>query len=228
MYPMISSVTGRRPASLFNRTFATSLLLHAGALLAAVTLADQNVPPPPPPAIEISLGVAPTPVPAAKTPEPTPPKPQQHPQNRLQPHLPVIASKAPLADAPVVASEPAPPREEQPAPPAAGPVASASAPTGKVNPQAAGNDALPYVIDGPAPPYPPDARAAGREGKVRVKVLISETGRVQDIVLAQSSGNQSLDDAALAALKRWRFRAAVRDGQTIAAWVVVPVLFKLH
>lgn len=86
----------------------------------------------------------------------------------------------------------------------------------------------PYVIKGPPPAYPRDARSKGLTGKVRVKVLISERGTVEDAVIAQSSGHVSLDDAARQGLHRWLFSPAYRDGRAVAAWVVVPVVFKLE
>jgi protein TonB len=87
---------------------------------------------------------------------------------------------------------------------------------------------LPYVIKGPPPAYPRDARSKGLTGKVRVKVLISELGTVKDAVIALSSGHSSLDDAARQGLQRWLFNPAYRDGRAVAAWVVVPVQFKLE
>ncbi len=70
--------------------------------------------------------------------------------------------------------------------------------------------------------------AQAEEGKVRVKVLIGENGTPGEIQLAESSGNTSLDEAALTALCRWRFQPALRNGQPVLAWVTVPVIFSLR
>lgn len=86
---------------------------------------------------------------------------------------------------------------------------------------------LPYLIASPPPAYPADARLKGWTGRVRVRVLISEQGTVRDTVIAVSSGHACLDDAALKGLRRWLFHPAYQDGRAIAAWVIVPVLFKL-
>ena len=88
--------------------------------------------------------------------------------------------------------------------------------------------ALPYVIKGPPPAYPREARAKGWTGKVRVRVLISEQGTVKDAVIALGSGHAGLDEAARQALQRWLFSPAYKEGRAVAAWVVVPVLFKLE
>jgi protein TonB len=86
---------------------------------------------------------------------------------------------------------------------------------------------LPSVISGPPPVYPRDARSQGLTGKVRLRILISKQGTVQDVVIAHSSGHVSLDDAARHGLRHWRFNPAYQNGHAVAAWVVVPVLFKL-
>lgn len=87
---------------------------------------------------------------------------------------------------------------------------------------------LPYVIKSPPPVYPRDARLHGWEGTVRVRVLISESGTVKDTVVVASSGYESVDAAALNGLRRWLFSPAYKDGQPVAAWVVVPVIFDLE
>jgi TonB family protein len=51
------------------------------------------------------------------------------------------------------------------------------------------------------------ARVRGEEGVVQVLVTLREDGRVREAVVDGSSGFPSLDDAALRALRRARFRA---------------------
>lgn len=86
---------------------------------------------------------------------------------------------------------------------------------------------LPYVIDGPPPSYPEEARLRGWEGTVRVRVLILEKGVVGDTAIVQSSGYGSVDQAAVNGLRRWRFSPAYQGGRPVPAWVVVPVIFEL-
>jgi|GEM_PF-5303057 len=86
---------------------------------------------------------------------------------------------------------------------------------------------LPSVVAGPPPPYPWEARSKGWMGKVRVRVLISEQGTVKETVVVSSSGHESLDDAARQGLRHWLFQPARKDGRYVAAWVVVPVSFRL-
>jgi len=60
------------------------------------------------------------------------------------------------------------------------------------------------------PAYPPAARTLGAAGKVEVKVVISETGRVIDA--SAISGPMILRPAATAAASQWLFNPATRDG----------------
>ena len=77
------------------------------------------------------------------------------------------------------------------------------------------------------PRYPPHALRMEIEGRVVVRALVGENGRPQEVSVLTSSGDASLDQSALDAVKHWRFAAARRDGMPVRAWVKVPVDFKL-
>lgn len=53
----------------------------------------------------------------------------------------------------------------------------------------------------PNPPYPEDAQNAGIGGKVSVEYEVADDGRGKNAVIVKSSGNASLDNAALRAAK---------------------------
>lgn len=82
-------------------------------------------------------------------------------------------------------------------------------------------------IDVVSPLYPPRCRRLGIEGVVRVRVLVGERGRPLEVVVGRSSGDPSLDEAALDAVRKWRFEPAKRDGTPIRAWAIVPIEFRL-
>ena len=79
----------------------------------------------------------------------------------------------------------------------------------------------------PAPSYPGIARRRGWEGTVEFKVRVLASGEVAELVLKNSSGYKSLDDAARRAIVRWRFTPAEHYGKIVESWVVVPVRFVL-
>jgi protein TonB len=77
------------------------------------------------------------------------------------------------------------------------------------------------------PIYPPRCLRMGIEGSVRVRVLVGEDGRPQEVTLGRSSGEAALDQAAMDAVRYWRFEPARRDGLPVRAWAVIPIEFKL-
>jgi protein TonB len=83
------------------------------------------------------------------------------------------------------------------------------------------------LVDMKPPVYPPRCLRRGIEGRVRVRVLVGENGRPQEVTIGESSGESALDQAALEAVREWRFEPAKRNGVPVRAWAVVPVEFKL-
>lgn len=77
------------------------------------------------------------------------------------------------------------------------------------------------------PDYPPSCRRLGIEGTVRVRVAVGKDGRPREVTVKASSGDTALDEAALTAVRQWRFEPARRDGEPVPATVVVPIQFRL-
>jgi protein TonB len=77
------------------------------------------------------------------------------------------------------------------------------------------------------PVYPATSRRMGEEGTVRVRVLVDERGRPTTVNVMTSSGFSRLDQAALEAVKRWRFVAATDGNRPIQTWTQVAITFKL-
>lgn len=82
-------------------------------------------------------------------------------------------------------------------------------------------------LNNPAPTYPPLSRRSGEQGRVLLKVLVSENGLAESVQLDTSSGHEKLDRAAIEAVKRWSFVPAKRSNQPVSAYVLVPVKFSL-
>ena len=80
----------------------------------------------------------------------------------------------------------------------------------------------------PPPVYPNAARRREQQGTVTVRVLIGADGSVERAEVAESSGFDSLDDAALDTVRsRWRFVPARHGGLAVESWVLVPIRFAL-
>ena len=203
---------------------------------AAPTPAPPSPPAEPPP--------APKPPPPKPEPKPEPPpKPAPRPVSRPAPpeptrtivsESPKAAEDAPTAPPPPVPAPPAAPVETLPAPVAVAPPAAAAAvapapaaaaaPAGPVT-SAPRFDAA-YLAN-PPPAYPMISRRLGEEGRVMLRVFVEADGRPSKVELRDSSGFGRLDDAALRAVRGWRFVPARRGDEAVAAWVLVPINFTL-
>lgn len=82
-------------------------------------------------------------------------------------------------------------------------------------------------LNNPRPAYPLAARRRGDQGTVLIRVLVTADGVAASVGLEKTSGHPSLDEAALAAVKSWRFIPARQGGQAIESPYVVPVVFRL-
>lgn len=80
----------------------------------------------------------------------------------------------------------------------------------------------------PKPPYPPQSRRLGEQGRVVVRVLVGPDGLAQRGQIHQSSGHTRLDQAALATVLQWRYVPGRRAGVPEAMWFDVPVNFVLE
>ena len=80
----------------------------------------------------------------------------------------------------------------------------------------------------PPPAYPAIARRHEQQGTVTIRVLVGIDGLVQRAEIAESSGFDVLDEAAIETVRRrWRFIPARRAGTAIESWVLVPIRFAL-
>ncbi len=83
-------------------------------------------------------------------------------------------------------------------------------------------------LNNPAPAYPALSRRLGEEGRVLLRVQVMEDGTAGSVELQTGSGSSRLDQAALEAVKKWRFVPAKRGEQAVSASVVVPVRFSIE
>lgn len=87
-------------------------------------------------------------------------------------------------------------------------------------------DEPPAVVTQVVPVYPDLAREAGVDGTVLLRVLVGKDGRVKDVHVDRSIA--LLDEAAVAAARRWVFTPALSNGHPVMVWVAVPVRFSLR
>ena len=83
-------------------------------------------------------------------------------------------------------------------------------------------------LNNPTPDYPALSVRKGEEGRVLMMVLVSADGAAEDVQIEKSSGFDRLDNAAVAAVKKWRFIPAKKNNQPLSAYVRVPMPFILE
>lgn len=221
------------PAAGLAKLAAMVLLAHL-AMIAAFLFYFPDRTPKPNPETVITLSLKPlvgqiesrSSSPASRLPQPRPLPP---PEPKI-----VQPAEAPVRPAQINTETSSP----MPAPvqPTVGPV---SAPTiGKENVQDRGGvlsaqensgaDFKAAYLNNPKPPYPRLAVRQKIEGTVTLIVRVLPDGRASEVRIDQSSGNDLLDNAALATVKSWRFVPARQGGVAVSADVRVPIVFSLQ
>lgn len=84
----------------------------------------------------------------------------------------------------------------------------------------------PVRIAGPDPRYTEIARRVRVEGLVIVEAIVSERGSVENVKLVQGLGF-GLDEAAMQAIRTWRFEPATLHGEPVAVYYSLTVNFSI-
>lgn len=75
------------------------------------------------------------------------------------------------------------------------------------------------------PTYPPLARSARVQGDVVLSAVIDTNGQIQNLVLV--SGHPMLVPAAITAVKQWRYKPYLLNGQPVEVETTITVIFSL-
>ena len=195
---------------------------HNSVEVSLVAAPPDPVPPPPP-------------VPAVEPQEPVetqPPKPDDLtvPVTRPVPPVPVPPPEQPKIETPPPLPLPVPPKPHL-APTIAKGDGSAPKP-GKDAVTASSDggaimDAKPDYLSNPPPIYPESSRQEKQEGVVVLEVIINAEGHPDDISIQTSSGFAPLDQSAVTAVRKWRFRPASLGSIKVKSRVMIPVRFRL-
>lgn len=77
------------------------------------------------------------------------------------------------------------------------------------------------------PKYPQAALDAKVEGDVLLRVLVAADGKVEQIEIDRSTGSAALDQAAVTAVRAWRFNPGNSGDAPVPSWIGVPITFSL-
>jgi TonB family protein len=82
------------------------------------------------------------------------------------------------------------------------------------------------LVRGETPAYPSEARAEGVEADVKLELVVSPSGTVDDVRVVRRAGH-GLDEAAAVAARQFRFAPAVKDGRAVRVRMSWAVEFRL-
>ncbi len=89
-------------------------------------------------------------------------------------------------------------------------------------------ETAPKIIEAPAPAYPDSARQAGLEGKVVLVIVVDEQGRVIEARVFRAEPPGVFEQAALEAVRKWRFEPALQRDKPIKVRLAQEVVFRLE
>lgn len=117
--------------------------------------------------------------------------------------------------------------------------ANAAQPTGQASSGSHASNAVPplnvrvspgvlegFLVDRPAPVYPPEAKGRHIQGKVVLALTIDKAGATRDIRVL-TSPDQALTDSAVAAVSHWHYRPYLLNGSPVEVQSAVEVTFEL-
>ncbi len=102
-----------------------------------------------------------------------------------------------------------------------------NAPAVKLPPRFQVVEKMPTPIKQVPPKYPESVKKLGIEGTVVLTAVIDEKGNVIKVEVKKSVF-PTLDQAAINALKQWKFEPAQNNGKPVSVWVTQPFVFNLH
>ncbi|MCR6631313.1 MAG: TonB family protein [Magnetospirillum sp.] len=204
---------------------ALSAAMHA--ITIACLVVASEVPPTVPPPLTVAVAWLP---PVAAAAEQTP-QPASQPARPEASHAAKRSRPSPVTERLSVSAPPTPVSATAPEPPAGGAGSDEGAPRGEVAAGIGSTREAEYTLgaaDTPLPDYPWSARRRGREGRVVVRLHVGADGRALLAEVLESSGDPTLDQAALDTLGRWYLQPALANGVPVATRVVVPIRFELR
>lgn len=220
---------GELETRLFGACVAASVVLHAAALALGPHWQAARVERPHLLSVVLAAAQPTGPLPEESTLKPPPPRPVA-PRPRARPAPAPAPQRAAAGSVPAApaatASETARPQEVAPLAAPAAPIPVTAVP----EPERASvvpPDFRAAYLDNPPPAYPRSARRNGDQGTVTLRVHVGTDGVPTAVELERSSGSSALDAAARESVKSWRFAPARRGVEPVAAWVIVPVVFRL-
>ena len=84
----------------------------------------------------------------------------------------------------------------------------------------------PEAVSQVPPTYPAELRKAKVEGQVTLVFILGEDGRVVD-PRVENSSRPEFEKPALEAIRKWRFKPGIKDGQPVRSYIRIPMKFRV-
>ena len=89
-------------------------------------------------------------------------------------------------------------------------------------------DQAPRAVTKFPPRYPASLLRRKVTGRSVVRAMVDENGTVGEVSIKEGSGHSEMDQAAMNAIKRWRYKPAIKDGRKVRGPVVQPFNFTIR
>lgn len=198
--------------------FIITAAVHAAAFASALLVGFQAVKKADEPRLTVVDLTPPAPPPAPDT----PPPPARPEIVAPTPPLQITRNPPPVATTPdPVIDQPLPTPSAPSAPPVSVPVAASPSVVQDSNLAA-------KMVSGSPPRYPMESRRKREQGTVVLAVTLGTDGCVSSISISQSSGFSRLDDAALSAVRKWRWTPIMKEGRPVIVKGTVEIPFVIQ
>ena len=89
-----------------------------------------------------------------------------------------------------------------------------------------GGVGFPECVHCPDPGFTPEARAAKYEARVMLKLVVTQEGNAVNIRV-EKGAQYGLTEAAMKAVRKWKFKPALQNGKPVSVEVMIEVTFRL-
>lgn len=86
---------------------------------------------------------------------------------------------------------------------------------------------MPTPVQQVKPRYPLAARRRGQSGQVLLRLFVDKEGAVREVTVVRAEPAGLFEDAAVEAVRKWRFAPAMAHGAAVGMWMTLPVRFAL-
>lgn len=179
----------------------------------------------------VSVAPPPRPTPPPPPPAPAPLPPQPVPRAPVPTPPPLISTAPTATPAPFVAPQPVEPPPPAPvavaAPAPVAPPAPPAPPPAPPQPKLLPASNIAYLVPPPIE-LPLASRRLGEQGLVQLRVLVGVDGLPRQVSVQRSSGFARLDEQAVSAMKRARFKPQTDQGVPIEWIVIAPLQYEIE